>query len=993
MNRSDTKIINNDVFFSEGLHTAIFNKLMPYRVKSVLLVASLYDYFMLEEDGRFTQLLNESYKQWGHGYVPELFRAGTTDEALKVLKERNFDLVIVMVKSGTREAAEDLIAIRECSGDNPVVILAYNNFVLQKLFQSNEEFPHGSLFVWNGDGSILLSIIEYVEDVRNAESDTLLAGIQNLLIVEPSVESFSTYLPLVYHELKQHTGRLLHDYLTFTQRMIRQKARPRVHIAGSYEEAIALYEKYSNHLIGVISELSLPMGGEETPEAGRMLIRKIKKENPCMPVLVYSRHRNLAAISQELSVECISKKKSTHLNELSDYILNEFGFSDLLFCDMEGDVVQQVAHLSQLYSSLEYLDPTVVEKHLCNGSVTRWLRARTNFELADKIDSIDKEKVKGQNLNESIRDIITEFKKNTYRGSIVKYSRKFHEEHSIFSQLDGGSIGGKARGLAFIDRILSRYMPDDIFPGIRISIPGSLVIGTDVFDSFMKQNDLIAYALSETGDRHIANNFIKASLPPRVLGDLKDLVKNIRTPLAVRSSSLFEDSLYQPFAGVYATKMIPNDHNSDNERFNDLVNAIKFVFSSTYFNSAKSYIRNSTQSIENEKMAVLIQSVVGKRHGDLFYPDISGVARSYNYYPSGDGKADDGVINLALGLGKTIVNGEVYLYCSPARPEVLPQFSDIKDMMRYSQKEFYAISMNQSSTRSYSDEDQYLIKGDLLRAEKDGSLKYIASTYSGANDAVYDGIMASGPRIITFSHILKNNIIPFTEAIEYIMNLCSDAMGSPVEIEFAMNLNQSDPVSADLFILQVRPMITPGKSVSFSIDDYDEKEILCYSERVLGNGHVDDIYDILYISKNDFIPGKSLEIASEVNDINRKLVDEKRKYVLIGPGRWGTSEPWLGIPVNWNSINGAAAIVETDYPGRHVDPSQGSHFFHNIVSLGTGYFTMYEGKYQCRFDSEWLDAADLFFSGEYVRHIRLNSPLKVRINGASSTGIIFKPDY
>ena len=985
---SDKSGINSDIFFSEGSLFAIHHKLMPYRVRRVLLIATLYDYFMMEEDGRMTQLLNESYSRWNLGYVPELIRVNNVGEILEQQGDRSFELVIMMLRADQAGNHDDMVRLKNVFQAVPIVVLAHNRNDCAKFQSWDHTGPVDYLFIWQGDGGIIVSIIEFIEDSINASTDTMLAGLQNLLLIEPSPEIYSVYLPVVLSELRDHTKRLLHGNLTFTQRLIRQKARPRVHLARDFGQALGIYNTFRDNLLGIIIGPGVHSCLIDADNAAADFIVKLRESTPELPLLMLGE----AGQCQPGLVGYTGGSSLNHAETIRSFMLRELGFGELLFRDRDGSVVEKVSNLSQLYYALEYLDPRILAIHITCGALTRWLRVRTNFELADKIDLLSpSEFSSGDELNRVVMDMITGFRRNIYRGSIVRYSRRFFEDYSRFSQIDNGSIGGKARGLAFMDRMLSRYLDDDSFHGMRISIPRTLVIGTDVFDSFMSQENLKDYAMHENSDAHLANTFIRANLPPRILGDLNEFIRHESQPLAVRSSSMLEDSLYQPFAGIYATKMIPNDQIGVNLRFLNLVNAIKYVYSSTYTARAKSYIQSSGNNIENEKMAVAIQKVVGRRHGSMFYPDFSGVARSFNYYPAGGTAPSDGVVNLAVGLGKTIVDGGISLSFSPSCPGVLPQFGSVDDMFHYSQREFYAVAMNQLSSLSFADEAQYLVKGDIITAEKDGVLDYIASTWSADNEALYEGINIRGPRIITFAHILKNNVIPLVETIRFIIKLCEDSMGTPVEIEFAVNMGQGDPVKSEMYILQVRPMVAPVFNPDLVIDENERGNALCYSTSVMGNGMIDGICDIVYVGKSGFDPAGSAAIAAEISAINRSLVNEKRPYLLIGPGRWGTSDPWLGIPVQWEHVSGARVFVETGFPGRIIEPSQGSHFFQNMTSLGIGYFSCVHGKKSDLLDEDWLASRQPFFETDHVRHIRLDSSIAIRIDGRTGRGIIEKP--
>ncbi len=685
-------------------------------------------------------------------------------------------------------------------------------------------------------------------------------------------------------------------------------------------------------------------------------MKKVLADKPHLPILLQSSDAGAELMAAEAGIKFISKNSLTLLRDLSDFLSNSFGFGDLVLRDTRTADETRIADINQLSKTLTGLPEDVLAKALSRGNLDRWLRARTEFALADAVQKyLLLGTQPGATLASDLKKIISDFRSAGRRGSIVTYSRFFHEDYSQFSVIGGGSIGGKARGLAFMDRILVKYFDPRKYPGVTVSIPRTVVLGTDVFDDFIKDNDLLETAVSDHSDSHMANLFIKASLPGKIVGDLRDFIKNVKVPLAVRSSSLLEDSLYQPFAGIYATKMLPNDQASDDIRFLNLINAIKFVFASTFFRQAKSYINSTPHRIEDEKMAVVIQPVVGKLHRDSFYPEISGVARSYNYYPVGQAKPEDGVVNVALGLGKTVVDGGVSLRFTPAFAGILPQFTSVKDMFNFSQRDFYAIAMHHVASIAFLEEDQYLVKLGLDKAEADGVLQFLASTYSRENDAVYDGISFSGPRIVNFAHILKNDVFPLAKVLIDLLKLSSEAMNCAVEMEFAVILDAQNGLPGQFSILQVRPLVVQDELVKVELDDQQKELAFCFSDRVLGNGILQTIRDIVFVKPDAFDAAKNPQIAVDVGKLNSRLQQAGTPYLLIGPGRWGSTDPWLGIPVKWSQISGVKVVVEASLPNMNVDPSQGSHFFQNMTSLRIGYFTVPLDRAHGFIDWPWLE--------------------------------------
>ena len=884
--------------------------------------------------------------------------------------------------------------VKEIDPELPVIGLAFNTPELKRLLEIDDKTAVERIFVWQGDGGILLGILQYIEDRKNTLQDMQLNDCQSILLIEDAVDFYSSYLPILFSVLRELTEASLKDDLTFTQKMQRQNKRPRIQLATTYEEAAAIFEQTKGNLLGIISDSGFPQKGILNPTAGFSFIKKVLAELRDLPVLMQSSEPAAQAMAVKARVGYLSKNSPTLTHDLKKYLSSAFGFGELLIGADRSPEASKIANINQLFSLIADLPENALRDSIQRGDLDRWLRARTEFELANAIRAFsERDEDFGGELGLQLKKIIIAQRTASHRGSIVAYSRFFHEDYSQFSMIGSGSIGGKARGLAFLDRILAKNFDRARFPDIDIAIPRTVVIGTDIFDDFIRDNGLLELAVNNHSDNHIVNRFVKASLPAKIVGDLGDFIKNVRVPLAVRSSSLLEDSLYLPFAGIYATKMLPNDQNGDDIRFLNLVNAIKFVYASTFFKQAKSYISSTSHRIEDEKMAVLIQPVVGSLYRDCFYPDFSGVARSYNYYPVGQAKPEDGVVNVALGLGKTVVDGGVSLRFTPAFAGILPQFTNIKDMFNFSQREFYAISMKHVASVAFLEEDQYLVKQGLDRAETDGVLANLASTYSRENDAVYDGISFPGPRIINFAHILKNGVFPLAEILQWLLRLSSAAMDCPVEMEFAATLDATNVFPAAFSILQVRPLVVNDELVKVDLTETQQEDALCFSNQVLGNGVFDTIRDVVFVKPSVFDAAQSPDIAVEIDQINSGLRRENIPYMLIGPGRWGSTDPWLGIPVKWSQISGVKVVVEVSLANMNVDPSQGSHFFQNMTSLRIGYFTIPLNSDNGFIDWPWLDLQPIVEETPHVRHVRLAEPLKVMIDGRKSQGVVLKPRH
>ncbi len=981
-----------DFSVSAGLSLDRIGRLMPFRVKKFLLVASLYDYFMLEEDGRLQDLLLKTYQQWHLGYVPQFVRISGGENALNAIRKEKFDLVVAVMRLGDMDPFTFARQVKGIDPGLPVAGLAYNTPELKRLMEMDDGSAVERIFVWQGDGNVLLGIIQFVEDRKNAASDTRAVGLQNILLIEDSINFYSSYLPLIFSVLHDLTENLLKEDLTFSQKLLRQNARPRVHLAVNYEEAQEIFDQFQNELLGIITDASFPREKVVDPRAGIRFVEMALARKPHLPILLQSSDEGAEDLARGAGIPFLSKNSPTLLRDLRSYLSTSFGFGDLVLPGEGSFAEVRIANLNQLYSEAAQLPENTVQAALASGEIDRWLRVRTEFALANSVqDSFLHEPRSFVAAGKRLKKMISASRADSRRGSIVPYSRFFHEEYSQFSLIGSGSIGGKARGLAFMDRILARYFDPGKFTGVTVSIPRTLVLGTDVFDDFMRENDLLPQAVMDHSDSHMANLFIKAALPGKIVGDLRDFIRNVKVPLAVRSSSLLEDSLYQPFAGIYATKMLPNDQAGDDVRFLNLVNAIKFVYASTFFRQAKSYINSTPHRVEDEKMAVVIQPVVGQLHSDCFYPDFSGVARSYNYYPVGQAQPEDGVVNVALGLGKTVVDGGVSLRFTPAFAGILPQFTSVKDMFQFSQRDFYAIAMHHVASIAFLEEDQYLVKFGLDRAEKDGVLEYLASTYSRENDAVYDGLGFPGPRIVNFAHILKNEVFPLARIVADLLQLSSEAMNCAVEAEFAATLDPQNVFPAQFSILQIRPLVVQDELVQVDLDERQKESAFCFSDRVLGNGVSQTIRDIVFVKPSAFDAARSPEVAGEVDKLNSRLRAENAPYLLIGPGRWGSTDPWLGIPVKWSQISGVKVVVEASQPSMNVDPSQGSHFFQNMTSLRIGYFTVGMDRARGFIDWPWLEALPIADETPFLKHIRLAEPVSVMIDGRKSQGVILKP--
>ena len=977
----------------EAEYTRRLKTLMPFRVGNVLLFSSLYDYFVLEADGRLNDLLGSAYSRRNYGYIPELDHAGELSHAKTLFEERSHDLVICMPGPGADQALELARWVKESSPDIPVVALVHDLPRRQGGPFAGKDSPFDRVFVWLGDGETLLGIIQLAEDSRNARHDMEAVGLQDLLMVESDAYFYSRYLHRGMEVIREQMAAILERERSLAQRRLKARLRPKVLMACSWEEAQSVLETHGDHLLGLVTSLGFSREGRHDPDAGEELIRLARQSNPGLPVLVQSARVGAAETAAKLNAGFVSKSSPTLMRDLAAQLRKRFGFGPYRFTDEDGSAVRSAENLEAAVLASEKLPADVVARSLRSGGLARWLRVHTEPDLAARLESVVAESPDADDstLRRKAFEEMRSWREETHRGAVTPYSRSFYEDYSRFSRIGSGSVGGKGRGLAFIDRVLSNNLAPDRFRRVTVTIPRTLVLTTDVFDEFMRRNDLLDYALSGRMDLQIIGRFLRADLPPTMLGDLRDFLKEVRTPLAVRSSSLLEDALYEPFAGIYATKMLPNDDTSFDTRFNHLDNAIKLVFASTFLRDARAYIEATNHRVEEEKMAVLIQEVVGRRHGGAFYPHFSGVGRSYNFYPVGSAKPEDGVVNVAVGLGKTIVDGGVSLRFTPRYPRVLPQLGTMEDALDNTQRKFWAVGLRGSSYGAAEQEDQFMVKHELQRAEADGTLTNLASTYDSYNDRLRDGIQIPGARVVTFAHVLKARVFPLADIAQTLLDMGQRSMGCPVEIEFAVVLGEDRPLPAEFSLLQIRPMVAQRGSVEVDLDQLDLERALVRSDSVLGNGCREDILDIVYTRPEAFDAAHTPKMAGEVERLNGRLAGEGRPYLLAGFGRWGSSDHWLGVPVRWGQISGVATIVEATREGMNVDASQGSHFFQNMTSLGVSYFTVPHTGAGSRMDWDWLDSLPAEEEMDFMRHVRLENPLTVAVDGRKGAGAILKP--
>ena len=965
-----------------------FPELMPRRVDRILLVSSPYDSFILEEDGLLTELIFSEYIDLGLSHQPRVTRVSNAREALEAIEREPFDLVISMLRLADMDIVAFTRTVKSRWPELPLVVLAANVLELTRLGERRRELTTDGLYVWQGDAKLFLAIIKVIEDRWNADHDTQVAHVGVIILVEDSVRYRSSLLPMLYSEIVKQTRSVMQEGLNRMHRLLRLRARPKILVAETYEEALELFERYREYLFGIITDVRFNRGGKPDPQAGIDLIRHVRREMPDLPVLFQSSDPANRVLAKQVGASFLHKRSRTLLHDLRQFMLNNFGFGDFIFRTEDGHEVGRASNLQTMVRVLRKVPGESLVYHAKRNHFSNWLRARTEFQLAEQLRPRKVSEFRdAEELREYLIEKFTEAIEQHRRGVVEDFDRQRFDPDTSFARIGGGSLGGKARGLAFFDALLARHGLDRAWPGVRVFVPRSVTIGTDVFDRFLEENRLDTPALYTASDEWIRQAFLKAELPRDVVEDLEAYLERVRTPIAVRSSSLLEDSQYFPFAGVYDTYMLPNNDDDDTIRLAQLCDAIKLVYASTYYQTARQYLEATPYRVEEQKMAVVLQKIVGTQHEHYYYPNFAGVVRSYNYYPFGHMKPEDGVAMVALGLGQQVAEGGESLRFCPAHPQVLPQLGDPEQFARNSQRSFYAIELNCPPDGPLKDRHGSVVRLDLDVAERHSTLAAVGSTYSPDDRAIYDGIHRPGVRLVTFAHVLKSDLFPLADILRRLLEVGRAGMGGPVEIEFAVNLTTRPK---QFGLLQLRPYGAGSEECDVCLDDVPRERMFCYSERAMGNDVIRDIRDILYVKPETFDAAKTAQIATEIARFNEQLRKQGRPYVLIGPGRWGSSNTWLGIPVNWAQISAAKVIVETTLENFLVDPSQGSHFFHNLTSARVAYLTVNPNVGAGFVDWQWLAEQPQQAETPFVRHIRTPEPIEALIDGRHSRGALLK---
>lgn len=971
---------------------AKFDSLMPFKVRDILLVSSLYDIYSLREDGQLANLVMSEYAELRLSSAPQITRVDSGSSALKALKTNSFDLIIVFRSLSDIDPLEFSRKAKQLRADIPVVLLAFHHRELESTRGSGEG-AFDNVFFWAGEARILLTIIKIIEDKANVEADTKLIGVRVIILVENSVRFYSSFLPQIYTETMQQTSALLRESINSANRLLRMRARPKILLAQNYEEALALFKKYRKFLLGVVSDIRYSKSGRSDDEAGIKLARLIKKDIVDLPVLLQSNDDTNAEKAEACDAAFLNKNSPTLLGELGEFINENFGFGDFIFRLPDGTELERARNFTSMRNIAARIDTRSLVYHAEKNHFSNWIMARTEFDLAARLRP---KKVNEFETPDEMRaylvKVLDDFLHERQIGVITDFSRENYDGRAEFLRIDEGSLGGKGRGLAFVNNLINCFPVYNAFPEIRISVPRSAVICTGAFDRFMAQNNLTEFALGDHTDEEITKAFTSAKIPQDLVEDLRAFLSVVDYPLAVRSSSLLEDSHYQPFAGIYDTYFLSNNYHSLRGRLARLLTAIKLIYSSVYCSNSRHYIEATGNRAEEEKMAIILQEIVGQNRGGHFYPVLSGLARSYNFYSVGRIKPEEGIAYVALGLGKTVMEGENCLFFSPANPQVLPQFSKPQDYLRNSQREFFAVNMNEPAVFPRKAGADGLVKLKTTESEAHGVLKYVGSTYSADNDRIYPGIGRKGTRIVTFDPILKSKLFPLGDILRYLLQLGSRAMNVPVEMEFAVEVSTETDKPHEFRFLQIRPMLVDSSFEDVSVFEGNGEQVFCKSDQALSHGRIDDIRDIIFVKSEGFDRANMIHMADHVAKYNQKFKEESLPYMLLGPGRWGTSDRWLGIPTKWDQISSARVIVEADYGDFIVEPSFGTHFFQNLITFQIGYLTINSQSKNNYLDWDWLNSIETVSETEFVRHVRLKSPLNILIDGRNGKAVVFKPE-
>lgn len=979
-----SKLKLNQLYFKDTQ----FVSLMTKRIFNVLLVANPYDAFMLEDDGRIDEKIFIEYMNLSLRYPPRFTQVSTEEDAWKQLGNTMFDLVICMPGSDNSDTFDIARQIKEKYPHIPLVVLTPFSHGIKERMEHEDLSIFEYVFCWLGNTDLLVSIIKLIEDKMNLEHDIKEVGVQMILLVEDSIRFYSSVLPNLYKFVLRQSQEFATEALNEHQRTLRMRGRPKIVLARSYEEAMDLYNKYQNNTLGIISDARYPREGKIDPHAGIRFLTEVRSRDPFIPLILQSAEVSNKEFAFSCGAQFIDKNSKKMNIDLREAVSENFGFGDFIFRNPNTmEEVVRVHNLKELQNAIFSIPTESFLYHISRNHISRWLYSRAIFPVAEFLKQITWESLQDIDAHRQIIfEAIVKYRKMKNQGVVAVFQRDRFDRYSNFARIGDGSLGGKGRGLAFIDNMVKRHAEFEEFENASVVIPKTVVLCTDIFDEFMDMNQLYQVALSDADDETILRAFLRAKLPDKLVEDFFAFFDVVKSPIAIRSSSLLEDSHYQPFAGIYSTYMIP--YLTDKyEMLRMLSDAIKGVYASVYYKDSKSYMQATSNVIDQEKMAVILQEVVGTQYGDRFYPSISGVARSINYYPINDELAEEGTVSLALGLGKYIVDGGLTLRVCPYHPDKVLQTSEMEMALRETQTRFYALDLKNMGQNFSLDDGFNLLKLPVKEAENDGSLNYIASTYDPYDMVIRDGIYPGGRKVITFANILQHDVFPLARILQLVQKYGQGEMRRPVEIEFAVNLNAAEKKGV-FYLLQIRPMVDMKADLNEDLDAIPEDQLLLKSVNSLGQGIMDDIQDVIYVKTEGYSASNNQLIAYDIEKLNKRFLDEGKHYILIGPGRWGSSDTWLGIPVKWPNISAARVIVEAGLTNYRVDPSQGTHFFQNLTSFGVGYFTINAYMNDGLYNQELLNIMPAVEETKYLRWVHFEKPLAVKMNGKKKIGVV-----
>jgi CheY-like chemotaxis protein len=969
-----------------------FVSLMAKRIYNVLLIATKYDIFILEEDGRVDEQIFDEYTSLSLRYPPRVTQVSSEKEAFEHLKQNRYELIIYMPNMDDPEIFGTARTIKKMYADIPLVVLTpFSKEVSKRLSTENLYFAD-YVFSWLGNSNLLLAIIKLIEDSMNVEHDTETVGVQVILLIEDSIRFYSSALSALFKIVLEESREFSKEALNEHQRTLRMRGRPKILLARNYEEASQIYLKYKNNMLGIITDMSYMHQGVKDMLAGYNLAKWIKEQDRFLPIIFNSSEPANKIYAEKLNCSFIDKNSKSYPLDLRNQIMEQFGFGDFIIIDPDTQQeVLRIRNLKDLQRSIKDIPYKSLEYHMSHNHFSRFFYSRAMFPIAETLKKIDLSDFGVEGARQVIYDTIVEYRKMKNSGIIAVFENDRFDEFSNFARIGNGSLGGKGRGLAFLGNIVKTHLELNDTPSFPVVLPKTVVLCTDVFDTFMESNNLYPIALSEASDEDILQHFLKAKLPKNLNDDFLTLFNAVKSPLAIRSSSLLEDSYYQPFAGIYATYMVPDLE--DKQKMLQLVcDAVKAVYASVFYEGSKAYMTATQNLIDQEKMAIVLQETVGTRYDNRFYPTMSGVTRSLNFYPIGHEKAEEGIVNLALGLGKYIVDGGSTLRFSPYHPHNVLQLSSLDFALRETQRQFYALDLTGINTEFSINDDFNLLKLNVNDVLSDEALKYIVSTYDPIDQVINDGFYEGGRKIISFANILQHDLFPLATSLQKILRIAQDEMGRAIEIEFAVDIKNRE--QATFYLLQIRPIIQNKEVINEDLSLIPIEETILTCNNALGNGITDDVYDIVYVKTDKFNASNNQLIVYDIEKLNKQFAKEDKGYILVGPGRWGSSDSWLGIPVRWPHVSNARLLVESGLENYQIEPSQGTHFFQNLTSFGVGYFTINSFLQNGgSFDESYLNSLPAITETKFIRHVRFTQPAVIKINGKKKQGVVLKPEF